>query len=230
MTNNSMNKKYTTILFDLDGTLLNTLDDLMNAVNHALSKNGFPQRNYEEIRAFVGNGIRKLVERATPDGENNPCFEKIFEDFKKYYAIHNNDITDLYPGIDNLLNALHDAGIQMAIVTNKNQANSDDLKEQYFKKYLDVVVGDDGIRKRKPDREPIDEALRRLGIDPEDEDARKSVLYIGDSGVDAATAENSNLDYLLCSWGFRDIDELMTYNSKKIVSNCSEILDFMGLL
>lgn len=134
-------KKYEAVIFDLDGTLLNTLEDLMDSVNYTMSALGMPERSYEEIRHFVGNGIRRLLELSVPEGMENPQFERAFALFKEHYGEHCNDKTGLYPGITDLLDALKGEGFLMAIVSNKYYEGVQALKEQYFKDYLEVAIG-----------------------------------------------------------------------------------------
>ena len=161
------NKKYEAVIFDLDGTLLNTLEDLLDSVNYAMSVLEMPVRSYEEIRHFVGNGIRRLLELSVPEGDKNPQFEQAFTLFKKYYGEHCNDKTDLYPGIIDLLKRLKEEGFQMAIVSNKYFEGVEALKEQYFKEYLDVAIGErEGIRK-KPAPDTVLAALQELGSSKE---------------------------------------------------------------
>lgn len=127
--------KYNNIIWDLDGTLMNTLEDLADATNFALRAFGMPERTIDEIRQFVGNGVRKLIIRAVPDGEENPRFEEVFAKFKEYYMIHCQDHTDLYPGIADTLQELHKKGFRMAVVSNKIQEGVSELHEKFFKEY-----------------------------------------------------------------------------------------------
>ena len=190
-------KKYDGIIFDLDGTLLNTLEDLMGSVNYALGRNGMEGRTLEEIRHFVGNGVQRLIELAVPRGTGQEQQERVFADFKEHYCIHCNDKTGLYPGIPALLGVLKERGFSMAIVSNKLQEGVDALWQQYFKDYLPVAIGaKDGIRK-KPAPDSVYEALRLLNL------PRERAVYIGDSEVDIATAANAGMDCITVSWGFR---------------------------
>ena len=190
-------KKYDGIIFDLDGTLLNTLEDLMGSVNYALGKNGMEGRTLEEIRHFVGNGVQRLIELAVPRGTGQEQQERVFADFKEHYCIHCNDKTGLYPGIPALLGELKERGFSMAIVSNKLQEGVDALWQQYFKDYLPVAIGaKDGIRK-KPAPDSVYEALRLLNL------PRERAVYVGDSEVDIATAANAGMDCITVSWGFR---------------------------
>ena len=220
--------KYDIVLFDLDGTLLNTLEDLADSVNYVMMQMGYPVHPLESIRQFVGNGIRTLMVKATPQGEENPRFEEAFAMFKVYYLTHNQIKTKPYDGVMELLHNYEEQDMPMAIVTNKNQESVDVLVRDVFKNHVRVAVGDDGIRPRKPAAAPVEEALRRLrqvyadrswarmgvedALSEEDwlEWIKPYVLYVGDSDVDAATAENSGVDCALCAWGCREESLLET--------------------
>lgn len=143
-------KKYNTVIFDLDGTLLNTLKDLTDATNDALEKYGQPQHSMEDVRKFVGNGIRKLIERAVEGGDKNPLFDDIFAAFKEYYGVHCNDTTCLYPGVEELIDTLKEQGYQLAIVSNKADFAVKELQQIYFKGKIAVAIGEkEGIRKNR---------------------------------------------------------------------------------
>ncbi|SDI68215.1 phosphoglycolate phosphatase [Pseudobutyrivibrio sp. 49] len=212
--------KYEAILFDLDGTLLYTLEDLTDSINYMLAKYGFPTHSIDDVRRFVGNGLRKLVERALPEGANYEHFEEFLKEFIEYYNCHNLIKTKPYDGVMETTGKLVEMGKKMAIVTNKGQTASDSLIDDFFAPNITIVVGDDGIHKRKPDPEPIEIALKKLGISD-----KSKVLYVGDSEVDAATAENAGLDYVLCTYGFRDMDVLQQFNPIAYVDSFSKILD-----
>lgn len=221
--NNKM--RYDAILFDLDGTLLNTLDDLADSVNHVMETMGYPLHSVDEIREFVGNGIRNLMVCSVPKGEDNPEFEEAFSEFKRYYLLHNQIKTRPYEDVIDVLAALEQKGIPMAIVTNKNQPSVDVLLRDMFEGHIRVAVGDDGKRRRKPDAAPVKEALYRLR--ETSKDPLKRVLYVGDSEVDAATAKNAGVDCVLCSWGFRPPELLKTLTCVAIVDTPKELLEFI---
>ena len=215
------NKKYDAVIFDLDGTLLNTLEDLMDSVNFALKRLGMPERSYEEIRHFVGNGVQCLMERSVPDGKENPKFEEAFRLFRDYYGVHCNDKTGLYPGITALLKALKEENFQMAIVSNKYYEGVQRLREQYFKDYLTVAIGEkEGIRK-KPAPDTVLTALGELGI------SRKRAVYVGDSEVDIATAANTGMDCIVVEWGFRTKQEQEEAGGRVFVKEPMEILKLL---
>ncbi len=216
-------QKKDTVVFDLDGTLLDTLDDLMNSVNYALESNGYPARTRDEVRRFVGNGILLLMQRALPSGQENPDFDKVFAGFKEHYGIHCNDLTKPYEGIMELLELLKEKGVKMAIVSNKADFAVKELSEIYFKGIIPVAIGEkesEGIRK-KPAPDTVMEALRQLGSTTE------NAVYVGDSEVDLATAENCGMDYILCEWGFREREKLEELGGKVFVKKPSEIADLI---
>lgn len=216
-----LERKYEAVIFDLDGTLLNTLEDLQDSVNYALNRYDMPQRSLEEIRHFVGNGVEKLVERAVPEGTEDLIREKVFDVFKEHYTLHCNDKTGLYPGISRLLADLKERGFGLAIVSNKLQEGVDALHEQYFKEYLDVAIGAKrGIRK-KPAPDTVFEALRLLGT------SREKAIYVGDSEVDIATAANSGMDCITVAWGFRTRQEQENAGARIFVERPEEIIPFL---
>ncbi len=195
-------KKYTTVIFDMDGTLLNTLDDLKASVNYALEKFDMPQRSMDEIRNFVGNGVLRLMELAVPNGMQNSQFEQAFEVFKEHYSQHCNDTTRPYDGVLELIKDLSEKGYKMAIVSNKYYDAVVELNNLYFGDYIDVAIGEkEGIRK-KPAPDTVQVALSML------DSTQEESVYIGDSEVDIQTAKNSGLDCISVLWGFRDIDFL----------------------
>lgn len=219
--------RYHTILFDLDGTLLNTLEDLTDAVNYVMRAYDYPEHSVEAVRTFVGNGIRVLMERATPQGEKNPQFEEGFTLFQKYYLEHNKIKTRPYEGIMELLKELKHRRVKMAIVSNKNQPSVSALQKEEFQGLIDVAVGDGEGRRRKPAPDGCREAIIRLGMDPGDPDVLCGVLYVGDSEVDAATAKNAGLDLVLVSWGFRPKKELERFDAKRIIDRPEELLELI---
>ena len=211
-------KKYDTVIFDLDGTLLNTLEDLADAVNFVMRANRYPERTIEEVRCFVGNGIRRLMEQAVPKHVIGEEFERVFEEFKKYYTEHCQIKTCAYEGIMPLLHCLYEKGYEMAIVSNKNHAAVCELNDIYFKEYIKVAIGQkDGIRK-KPAPDTVIQALKELGKDKE------KAIYVGDSEVDFATAKNSGMDCALVTWGFRTVEELTEFSPTAFIDKPEELL------
>ncbi len=191
---------YDTVIFDLDGTLLNTLPDLHSAVNYALIQSGYPERSLEEVRAFVGNGILNLIKRAVPFETAEEDMLSVFDCFKSYYKDHSNDQTAAYEGINELIARLKESDIKLGVVSNKAQFAVGDIMDHYFNGLFDVTYGEcEGIpRKPAPDR--VFEAIEALG--------GKKVLYVGDSEVDVETAKNAGLDSAMVTWGFRSVAEL----------------------
>lgn len=201
---------YQLAIFDLDGTLLDTLADLRQGLNYALSTQGFAPRTLPEVRAFVGNGIRKLIERAVPAGTDEAQIEAVFEAFNPYYAVHCADFTTTYPGISELLRQLQADGVVSAVVSNKPDYAVKTLSAQYFPGLLAASAGaKDGVRK-KPCPDAVFEVVRQLGAE-----ALRAV-YIGDSEVDVATARNAGLPCISVSWGFRDRDVLVNAGAETI--------------
>lgn len=211
-------KKYDTVIFDLDGTLLNTLEDLMDSVNYALGKAGMPLRTLEEIRQFVGNGAVRLLELAVPEGRENQRFDEIFADFRRHYSLHCNDKTGLYPNTDKLLAELKKRGYKLAIVSNKYYDAVQELKKLYFSDYLEVAIGEkEGIR-RKPAPDTVLEALKLLGS------SKEGAVYIGDSEVDIATAANTGMDCIAVTWGFRTREEQIRAGGRVFADDPLDIL------
>ena len=209
--------KKTTVVFDLDGTLLDTLQDLANAVNYALEQQGMPKRTLEEVRQFVGNGVRLLMIRAVPDGENNPLFEETFALFKEYYGEHCNDTTCLYPGVEEMITSLKAQGYRLAIVSNKADFAVKELQQIYFKGKIEVAIGEkDGIRK-KPAPDTVMQALKELGSSSEE------AVYVGDSDVDIATAANSGMPCISVTWGFRDVPFLKEHGATHLAASAEEL-------
>ncbi|MGN0350887.1 MAG: HAD family hydrolase [Roseburia sp.] len=206
-----------TVIFDLDGTLLNTLEDLADAVNAALEKHGKPARSIEEIRCFVGNGVRLLIERAVPEGTAVSETDEIFADFKAHYALHCNDKTRPYDGVLEVMQQLKEAGYHLAIVSNKLDSAVKELSEIYFKGLVDVAIGERPGVARKPAADMVESALQELGAEKE------HAVYVGDSDVDYATAVNSGLPCISVLWGFRDQEFLEEKGADCFVSDAQSL-------
>lgn len=211
--------KYDTFIFDLDGTLLNTLADLAASCNHALRANGMPERTVDEVRRFVGNGVKMLMQRAVPDGLDNPKFEKTYADFRQHYLIHSLDTTQPYPGITEMLGCLKSEGKNIAVVSNKFYAATQELCQHFFGEYVSVAIGERENIRKKPAPDTVIEALRQLGVN------RENAVYIGDSDVDIATARNSFMPCISVLWGFRDKHFLTEHGAVTFISSPDEIIE-----
>lgn len=211
--------KYDTYIFDLDGTLLSTLEDLKNSCNFALSSFGLPERTLEEVRQFVGNGVELLMKRAVPNNTDNKLFTKVFETFKEHYLIHNLDTTKPYDGVLEMLDELNRAGKNIAVVSNKFYEATVELCRHFFGDRVRVAIGERADIRKKPAPDTVDEAFKLLGV------SRENAVYIGDSDVDLATARNSNLPCISVLWGFRDKDFLIEHGGNTFVTEPSQILD-----
>lgn len=206
-----------TILFDLDGTLLNTLEDLTDSVNYMLREYGYPERTIDEVRAFVGNGVRLLVERALPAAERVRT-DECLETFSAHYDAHKADKTRPYDGIIDMLRAVKAAGYKTAVVSNKYEAAVKALAAEEFCGLLDAAVGERAGRKAKPAPDGVYEAMRQLGAD------KATTVYVGDSDVDVLTAKNAGLAMIGVSWGFRSRAMLEKEGADVIVDAPAEIL------
>lgn len=204
--------KYKTYIFDLDGTLLSTLADLAASTNYALRTHHMPERSLDEVRRFVGNGVKKLMERAIPDGLNNPLFEETFATFRQHYMQHNLDTTQPYPGIMQLLEQLKAEGKNIAVVSNKFYAATRELCRHFFGDLVPVAIGEREDIRKKPAPDTVIEALRELGVDKE------GAVYIGDSDVDIMTAKNSGMPCVSVLWGFRDKEFLLEHGATTLIS------------
>ena len=211
---------YNTYIFDLDGTLLDTITDLAASCNYALRTHGMPEHSVDDVRRFVGNGVRKLMERAIPHGAENPDFESTFATFREHYMHHSLDTTQPYPGIPEVLADLKARGCRLAVVSNKMMAATVELCHHFFPNTIEVAIGEheaEGIRK-KPAPDTVFAALRELGVE------KDRAVYVGDSDVDVQTAVNSGLPCISVLWGFRDRDFLMQHGAKTFISAPSELL------
>lgn len=213
--------KYKLVIFDMDGTLLYTLEDLTAGLNYALKLNGFPLKTMKEVRGYVGNGIRNEVRCSLPSDTDASIQQKVYEDFSAYYNIHCNDHTRPYDGILDLLRKLKADGILTAVVSNKGDYAVQELDKQYFDGLLDAGAGereDEGIAK-KPAPDTVNAVLRKLHVN------RNEAVYVGDSEVDIETAVNANMDRIIVDWGYRNRDDLIKDGAEKIVSSPEELYE-----
>jgi len=211
-------KDFDTYIFDLDGTLLSSLDDLAASTNYALRWAGMPERTLEEVRMFVGNGVKLLMERAIPDGQQNPRFEEVYAKFREHYLKHNLDRTRPYDGVLELLAELKQRGKKLAIVSNKFYAATQDLAHHFFADTIEVAIGERENIRKKPAPDTVLEALRQLGA------SKDGAVYIGDSDVDVMTAKNSGLPCISVLWGFRDKEFLIEHGATLFVETPHDIL------
>lgn len=210
--------RYKTVIFDFDGTLLYTVQDLADAVNHAIAKHGHPTHNVRAIERMVGNGVNMLVARALPQGFDTPDYEEIMTDFRTFYAEHCQDNTRPYDGVTEMLARLKEEGRKLAIVTNKYQTAAEQLRRRFFSGSVELIVGDFEGRRRKPAPDGVFAALKSLGADA------AGAVYVGDTEVDMQTAENAGLDCICVSWGYRTKQELVELKAPAIAENTDELL------
>ena len=211
-------KEFETYVFDLDGTLLETLKDLAASTNYALRTHNMPEHSIEIVRMFVGNGVKKLMERAIPNGIENPQFEDVYATFRQHYLEHNLDTTKPYEGIPELLAELKARGKKLAIVSNKFYAATQELARHFFPDTIEVAIGERENIKKKPAPDTVIEALRQLGA------SRETAVYIGDSDVDIMTAKNCDMPCVSVLWGFRDKEFLMEHGATFFVEKPCQLL------
>ena len=218
------------IIWDLDGTLMDSLTDLMNSTNYALSQCGMPTRSYDEVRQFVGNGVHKLIERAVGDNYSADDVERCFAVFKQHYMVHCKDNTKPYDGIIEVISQLHDKGCRQAIVSNKLQGGVTELHNEWFRGIIDVAIGETPGVQRKPAPDMVYKAIaelkKKFGIAA---DAPVEAVYIGDSDVDLATAHNAGLPCISVLWGFRSKEFLLSHGATIFAEKPQDILKVLPL-
>lgn len=208
---------YKAVLFDMDGTLLDTLEDLCDSTNHALAQMGYPLRDIEEIRRFIGNGAEKQIRRAVPEGTSEGKIMETLAAFRAYYQDHCQIKTKVYDGLLDVLSELKEKGVKMAVVSNKPDAAVKKLSREYFGDRLDYAIGpSDGVR-CKPYPDMAEEALKALGVE------KKDAVFVGDSEVDVQTGLNAGLDVIAVSWGFRSREVVIEAGAKMIADDASEL-------
>lgn len=208
---------YKAVLFDMDGTLLDTLEDLCDSTNHALAQMGYPLRGIEEIRRFIGNGAEKQIRRAVPEGTSEEKIMETLAAYRAYYQDHCQIKTKVYDGLLDVLSELKEKGVKMAVVSNKPDAAVKKLSREYFGDRLDYAIGpSDGVR-CKPYPDMAEEALKALGVE------KKDAVFVGDSEVDVQTGLNAGLDVIAVSWGFRSREVVIEAGASKIADNASEL-------
>ncbi|MGI5055328.1 HAD family hydrolase [Treponema socranskii] len=214
---------YKAVIFDMDGTILDTLDDLVSSVNYALEANGLPKRTREEVRRFVGNGAVKLIRRAVPEGTEDDLFDKVFALYTSYYDVHCADATKPYDGITELLALLRSKGVKTAVVSNKPDEAVRILAETYFPHLFDAAVGTREGIKTKPAPDSVFEIIKTIGAE------KKDCVYVGDSEVDMETAKNAGIPCISVSWGFKEREFLAEHGAQKIVNNAKELSAAVGV-
>lgn len=215
--------KYRIAIFDMDGTILNTLEDLADTMNYCLKMYGMQERSLSEIKSFVGNGIRRLVEQAVPNGTDEGIIDEIYATFIDYYKDHCALKTRPYDGIRKVLKELKGKGVLTAVVSNKADYAVKKLCKEYFDGLFDCSVGDkEGIR-RKPYPDSVISVMEHF------EANQNEAVYIGDSDVDYQTAQNAGVDVIMVSWGFREEDYLRSIGAEKIIHEPDEILNEMEI-
>lgn len=211
--------KYNVAVFDLDGTLTDTLADLKNSVNYALSKLGLPERSAEEVRSFVGNGIGRLIYLSVPENTPAETAEKCLGIFKEYYKTHSCIETKPYDGIIEMLEKLKERNVKIAVVTNKIHGSAVDITNKFFGDLVDITVGQSEDLERKPAPDGVFYALEKLGV------SKENAVYIGDSEVDCETAKNAEIPCIGVSWGFRGREVLENNGAFYVADSTEEITE-----
>ena len=213
--------RYQTAIFDMDGTILETLEDMCASVNVTMDHVGYPRRTMDEVRRFVGNGAAKLIERCMPAGAEDPRYPAALEFYRAYYDAHAQIKTGPYPGIPELLNQLSREGVRLAVVSNKPDEAVRALTERYFPGVFPVAIGKRDGWATKPAPDSVYEAMRLLGA------RRESTVYVGDSDVDVDTARNAGLDSVIVTWGFRDENFLRAHGAQHLAHNADELYEML---
>lgn len=214
--------KYKLVIFDLDGTILDTLEDLAITMNHVLAENGMPVRSDDEIRLFTGNGIRHLVKNSAENGADESTIEKMFNEFNEYYRVHCYDHTRPYEGVIECMEALKKNGTGVAVVSNKADYAVQGLCSRFFEGRYDFAVGEKKNVRRKPYPDSVLQVLEIMGIRGED------AVYIGDSEVDIKTAANAGIDEIAVDWGFRSEEHLREQGACLIAHTPQELMELLG--
>ena len=212
---------YNTIIFDLDGTLLNTLDDLKDSVNYALHEMGYPLRTIDEVRNFVGNGVESLLDKSVPKETSPEASAKCLEIFRGHYAIHLQDKTRPYDGVYDLLACLKKKGYKLAIVSNKNDVAVKALCKEYYNEFIQVAIGESSKVAKKPAPDSVYTALSEL------DSTKEQSIYVGDSDIDVQTAHNAGLICIAVTWGFRSREVLEAEGADIIIDRPEDLLDYL---
>jgi len=218
------NEKFDLLVFDMDGTILNTLEDLLDATNFGLKNNGFPERTLEEVKWMVGRGMPKLIHSALPENHSDEDFDKTYKDFLDYYAVHSIDKTCAYEGIAEAVAALKGEGYIVTVNSNKNDKDAGYLAEKYFPGLFDFVLGARPEMEKKPAPDGVNFISQKYGKN------KDRVIYIGDSDVDFQTAKNSKVQFIGCHWGFRGADFLKEKGAQVVAMTPRELSGIIASL
>ena len=216
---NSLTNK--TVIFDLDGTLLYSLEDLKDSVNFALSKFNYPQKNLEEIKKFVGNGVKVLMELSIPQGENNKNFDECLAIFKTHYAQNMYNKTKPYDGIIEMLETLQQQGFRTAVVSNKFDLATKELCKKYFAEKIEIAIGESENIRKKPAPDSVFKVMEILNSN------KNSTYFVGDSEVDIQTAQNANLKCISVTWGYKNEEFLRKNNAEFLANSPEQILEII---
>lgn len=214
--------KHNAVIFDLDGTLLDTIKDLADSVNFALSMCGYKERTLKEVTSFVGDGVRMLIKRSVPEGTDEEGYEKVFLLFKEHYHHNSNNKTKPFEGIEDLIIKLKSLGYKIGVVSNKYDSAVKELVLIHFENMISVAIGESEEIRRKPNPDGVIKALKTLSV------RKEEAVYIGDSEVDLKTAQNAGVDCILVSWGYRDKEFLQ--NCKGALGIADKPLDILNFL
>ncbi|MBQ9859448.1 MAG: HAD family hydrolase [Clostridia bacterium] len=209
------------VVFDMDGTILDTLGDLVASVNYALAQHGFPTHTAKEIRSYLGNGPANLIMQSCPAGTAKETVAAVLATYLPYYAVHSRDTTGPYAGVAEMLSQLKAAGVAMAVVSNKQECDVEALRQVYFADTVSLAVGGSEGRPLKPDPTGVFIALERLGV------AKEDAWFVGDSEVDVVTAKNAGMRCVAVSWGFRDAPDLQAAGAEIIVDTPQDVVKYI---
>jgi phosphoglycolate phosphatase len=212
-----MRMRYKAVLFDMDGTVLDTLGDLANAVNHVLGEFGMPLHSRAEIATYLGNGAGWLIAHAVPEGTDEALVREVLRVYQPWYDAHCAILTAPYPGIPEMMARLREAGVRQAVISNKQDSAVKLLAAQHFPGLLETAVGESATVRRKPNPDAVLAALKHMGV------AREDAVYVGDTEVDIETAKNAGLDCAVVGWGFRTEEELHAAGAGRIFRTADEL-------
>lgn len=213
--------KYKAVLFDMDGTVLNTLGDLAAAVNHTLREFSMPERSIAEVAAALGNGAAYLIAHTVPDGTPKELTDKVLAAYAPYYDAHCDILTAPYDGIVPLMQKLRERGVKLAVISNKQDTAVKPLAEKYFPGLLEIAVGESAEVRRKPNPDAVLAALRHIGVERED------AIYVGDTEVDLQTARNAGMECASVDWGFRTREQLVEIGAEHIFDTVQELEEYL---